>query len=95
MQPSAPRQMPPAHQLLARHQEAAVGQPVDAPPETGRTLGYDLALAVEVHRDDLFCTPVAELEAVLVPAGGLDVREPTQQDPRLLNRRRVLGHHDN
>ena len=77
-------------ELRAGHEEAAVGQPVDGPPETGRALSDDLAVAVQVDRDDLTRAPMREPQPALVPAGGFDIRETAQQDSRFMFIRR--GH---
>jgi hypothetical protein len=42
----------------------------------------DLAVAVQIDRDDLLRAPVGEPQAVFVPAGRLNIREATQEDPR-------------
>ena len=59
-------------------------------PETGRALSDDLAVAVQVDRDDLARAPMCEPQPALVPAGGFDVRETAQQDSRFMFIRR--GH---
>src|SRR5207244_1956222 len=76
-------------QAIARRDEeqAPVGQPVDAAGE-GRRVQDDLAVALDVERDDLRRTPVGEPEAVLVPARLLAEHEACHERLRLRHRRR-------
>src|SRR6266542_1257472 len=83
----------PPDQLLARHQEAAVGQPVDRPSQPGRTFRDDFTRAVEVDCNDLACPPVGEPETIVVPARRFADHETVQQHLRLDHRwhRTFLG----
>jgi hypothetical protein len=80
---------PHAHELLAGDQEPAVGQPVDRPAEAvarhrgvdlGRSVSDDLAVAVEIDRDDLARASVREPQPAVVPARRFDIGQPVQQD---------------
>ena len=68
----------PAHQLGTGDQQAAVGQPVDRPAETGRARRDHLAVAVEIDRHDLARAPVGEPQPIVVPARRLDIGEPLE-----------------
>ena len=65
---------------MAGDEQAAVGQPVDGPAEAGRALSDDLAVAVEIDRDDLLGAPVGEPQPAVVPTRRLDIGETAQQD---------------
>src|SRR5215211_5265399 len=76
----------PAHDPLARNEQAPVGKPVDRPPETRRALANDLRVALRVNGDDLPRAPVGEPKALLVPTRRLADHETRQQ--RLRRKRR-------
>jgi hypothetical protein len=75
-----------ARQFLTGDEQAAVRQPVDRPSQPWPTLRDDLAVAVEIDRDDLARSPVSKPEALLVPARWLADRELAQQNVRFGHR---------
>src|SRR5919204_375024 len=81
----------PAHQLLARHEKAAVVKPVDRPPEPRRAFGDDLAPTVEVEGDDLPGAPVGKPESAVVPAWRLADHESAHEHPRFSRQFMHLG----
>ena len=68
----------------ADDQQPAVGEPVDRDRDRrpSCTSAIDLAVAVEVDREDLALTPVGEPEAAVVPAGALADAQAGQQRVR-------------
>src|SRR5918994_4976354 len=82
----------PAHEPLARDEEAAVGKPVNGPPEAGRALADDLASPLDIDGDDLARSPMRKPQTALVPTRRLADHETAQQRPRC-NHRRFLRRH--
>ncbi len=75
-----------AHELRAGHEKAAVGQPVDGPPEAGRALADDFAAALEIDGDDLPGAPMRKPQTPLVPTRRLADRETAQERLRFDHR---------
>src|SRR6266542_6887741 len=75
-----------AEQLGAGDEQASIEQPVDGPAAAPTAGAHDLAVPLEVDRDDLVRPPVREPEASLVPPGRLPHAEAVQQDPGVRDR---------
>src|SRR6185369_1736490 len=69
-----------AEQLAAGDEHASIAQPVDGPAAAPAAGADDLAVPVEVDRDDLVRPPAREPQPPIVPPGRLAHAEAVQQD---------------
>src|SRR6266566_8599150 len=75
-----------AEQLAAGDEHASIAQPVDGPAAAATASADDLAVPLEVDRDDLVRPPIREPQAAFVPTRRLAHAEAVQQDSRVRDR---------
>src|SRR2546427_9723302 len=75
-----------AEHLAAGDEHASIAQPVDGPAAAPTAGADDLAVSLDVDRDDLVRPPAREPQTALVPPGRLPHAKAAQPDPGLRDR---------
>src|SRR5207245_2924057 len=74
------------------NEQPPVRQPIDAKWKVKGNLNRNLAIAIEIDRDNLLSAPIREPKTVLAPSGGFTHRDTGHQDLSITRWRRFRRH---